>query len=373
MRTFGVEEELLLIDESTGAPVPVARKVLDEHRAPRSGALPDEQQMTGELQQEMIEVCTTPQRELGELAEAIRAGRAFADATAQTAGARAVPLATSPLLVQPHLMPKLRYLQMRRRYGMTTRNSLTCGMHVHVAVKDDSEGVAVLDRIRAWVPVLLALSANSPFWQGEDTGHASYRYAAWLRWPTAGPTELFGTAENYARLEAEMAATGALLDSKMIYFDARLSRSHPTVEVRIADVCLTPEHATLIAALTRALVETAAREWRAGVPPVPAAAPTLRVASWQAALAGVRGDLVNPLTGRARPAADVVAALLEHVAPVLRELGEADEVAALAADVLDHGTGAERQRAVFARSRRLADVVADAIATGCPGPHLLQA
>ena len=373
MRTFGVEEELLLIDEATGAPVPVARKVLDARRVPLLGAAAEDHEITGELQQEMIEVCTSPHRDLASLAADLLAGRAVADSTARAAGARAVPLATSPLAVQPHVMPKLRYLQMRRRYGMTTRNSLTCGMHVHVAVKDDHEGVAILDRIRPWVPVLLALSANSPFWQGEDTGHSSYRYAAWLRWPTAGPTELFETAENYARLEAEMNATGVMLDAKMIYFDARLSRTHPTVEIRVADVCLLPEHATLLAALTRALVETAAREWHAGVGPATVSSATLRLASWQAALQGLGGDLVNPLTGRSRPASEIVGALLDHVRPVLTELGELDEVERLAADVLRNGTGADRQRAVLARSGRLADVVADAIATGCPGPHLLEA
>ncbi|MDT0323939.1 YbdK family carboxylate-amine ligase, partial [Streptomyces millisiae] len=131
----------------------------------------------------------------------------------------------------------------------------------------DEEGVAVLDRVRCWLPVLLALTANSPFWQGQDTRYASYRSRVWGRWPSAGPVELHGSAERYHEQVAALVSTGVLKDEGMVYFDARLSRSYPTVEVRIADVCQDPADTVLLAALTRALVETAAREWRAGEPP----------------------------------------------------------------------------------------------------------
>jgi carboxylate-amine ligase len=372
MRTFGVEEELLLVDEQSGAPLPVARRVLADHRVPRLDGLA-EHGMTGELQQEMIEVLTAPHTSLADLAADIREGRACADASARAAGARAVPLATSPLPVEPHLMPKLRYLQMRRRYGLTTRHSLTCGMHVHVAVQDDSEGVAVLDRIRVWLPVLLALSSNSPFFQGEDTGHASFRYTAWLRWPSGGPTEIFGTAADYQRHEQQLLASGVLLDGKMIYSDARLSRSHPTVEIRIADICLSPDSATLVAALARALVETAAREGQDGVAPVPASGAVLRLASWKAAIEGLRGELVHPIAGVPRPARQVVEALVEHVTPSLIDSGDWETVDRLVADVLASGTGADRQRAAFAQGGRLSDIIADAIAVNGTGPHLLEA
>jgi carboxylate-amine ligase len=135
---------------------------------------------------------------------------------------------------------------------------------VHVSISSPDEGVAVLDRIRPWLPVLLAISANSPFWQGRDSAYASYRYQAWSRWPSAGPTEPFGSTEVYRQTVQQMVSTGALLDSGMVYFDARLSEHYPTVELRISDVCLYADDAALIAALARALVETEARLWRAG-------------------------------------------------------------------------------------------------------------
>ena len=92
-----------------------------------------------------------------------------------------------------------------------------------------------------WLPVLLALSANSPFWQGRDTGYASFRSQAWTRFPTAGPTEIFGSAAAYEARAAGLVDTGVLLDRGMIYFDARLSHKYPTVEIRVADVCLHAE------------------------------------------------------------------------------------------------------------------------------------
>ena len=115
-------------------------------------------------------------------------------------GARVAALATSPLPVEPVPTEGDRYARMLDAFGLTAREMLTCGCHVHVSVADDDEGVAVLNRIRCWLPVLTALTANSPFWQGEDTGYASFRSQAWHRWPSAGPNEVFADAAEYHRL-----------------------------------------------------------------------------------------------------------------------------------------------------------------------------
>ena len=151
-----------------------------------------------------------------------------------------------------------------------------------------------LDRIGPWLAVLLALSANSPFWQGRDSAYASFRYQAWGRWPSSGPTDAFGTAEAYQQTVRQMVRTGTLLDTGMVYFDARLSEHYPTLEIRIADVCLYADDAVLIAALARALVDTEARRWRAG-----AAAPhqrieLLRLAAWRASRSGLDDVLLSP-------------------------------------------------------------------------------
>ncbi|MGW0585700.1 glutamate--cysteine ligase, partial [Streptomyces sp. NPDC002920] len=266
MRTVGVEEELLLVDPETGDPKALSAVVLA--RAARCETNPEEPSVfQKELHNQMVEFATRPHERMGDLAADIVAIRAEAAQHAREAGCTVAALATSPLAVSPSVSIGHRYKWMAEQYGIATREQIVCGCHVHVSVGSDEEGVAVLDRIRPWLPTLMALSANSPFWQGRETGYNSYRRRVWLRWPSAGPTELFGSAEGYHRRVSDMVATGTILDEKMVYFDARLSARYPTVEVRVADVCLHAETAALVATLVRGLVETAARAWEAGEPP----------------------------------------------------------------------------------------------------------
>jgi carboxylate-amine ligase len=207
---------------------------------------------------------------------------------------------------------------------------------------------------------LLALSGNSPFWQGEDTGYASFRSQVWNRWPSAGPTELFGSAETYHATVRTMIESGTLIDEGMIYFDARLSPNYPTVEVRVADVCLQSDDAVLLAGLTRALVETASRAWRADQPPAPVRVELLRLAGWRAARSGLDGSLIDP-TGQPAPAQRVVRALIEHITPALEDLGECDTVQDLTDAVFGRGNGSTLQRDICQRGGSLADVVACAV------------
>ncbi|MFI7482939.1 glutamate--cysteine ligase [Kocuria sp. M1R5S2] len=360
-RTFGVEEELLLVHAETLEPAAVAEDAVRLHglRTPDGAARVHE--ITRELQQEQIEVAGPPLTGLQEQVEAIRRGRFVADSAARRVGARVVALASPVAVGAPHLVPTPRFRRIREHFGLIADEQLTCGYHVHVGVGSREEGVAVLDRIRVWLPVLLALSANSPFWYGRETGFSSFRYQAWIRWPTAGPTDLFGSVEEHDRQRDDLLRCGVPMDLGMIYFDARLSARYPTVEIRIADVCQDPEQAGALAALVRGLVETAARQWQAGLPAPAIGAALLRTWSFQASRAGVEDELVRPTTGAPAPAADVVAELLDHVGPVLTEWGEFEAVASTVAGILRDGSGARRQRAAFARSGDPRDVVRAAL------------
>jgi carboxylate-amine ligase len=136
-----------------------------------------------------------------------------------------------------------------------------------------------------------------------------------------------------------------LLDHAMIYFDARLSDRYPTVELRVADVCLNVADTVLIATLARALVDTAATAWRHHAPAPTVRTGLIRLANWRAARSGLDGPLLDPLTSRPRRAADVGATLLEHVGPALVEAGDLDRVTAAWSDLRQRGTGAAAQRA----------------------------
>ncbi len=349
MRTFGVEEELLIVDEATGSPLALAAALMAQ-LSPGGAAGPDEPGFSYELKLEQIETQTVPCRDHAGLLRAIRLDRDLADGAARTHGARVAALATSPLAPETHLTPKARYAAMESRFGLTVRDQLTCGLHVHTLVQSPDEGVAVMDRIRDKLAVLIALSANSPYWNGADTGFDSYRTQVWNRWPGAGPAMVFGSLTVYRRVVSRLQESGVLFDEGMVYFDARLCRHHPTVEVRVADVCLQAEDTALIAVLVRALVESASRDWHDGVEPAPVPTVLLRMAAWQASNFGVRAELLDFGTFRPAPARDVVEALVDYLAPVLREQGELELVRAGVQRIMERGTGSQQQRRLFAEA-----------------------
>jgi carboxylate-amine ligase len=354
MRTFGAEEELLLVDERTGEPMAAARQLLrlDE-------ASDREAELTAELQQEMIEAVTGTHETIDGLAGDIAAGRASADRSARLVGARAVATATSPLAVQPHPTPTARYLRMIDQFGTTARNSLTCGLHVHVSIESADEGVAVLDRIRSWLPLLIAITANSPFSSGEDTGYQSYRSRAWAQWPSTGPTDVFGSVAAYRSFRSQLLATDVLLDEGMFYFDARLSRNHPTVEIRVSDVCLAQSTPVAVAAICRGLVETASREWKRDIAPAPVPSAVLRLASMRSALSGLGGDLLHPFSAAPLPAADALHLLLDHISDGLANGDEAFVQAELER-LLSDGTAADWQRSRAAGADGIPGMLAEA-------------
>ena len=361
MRTFGVEEELLIVDPDSGEPLaladallagrklaaddaPVKPRLLQKHGT--ATADDDEMGLSAELKLEQIETQTRPCLDYEELLRQIRAGRAMADEAAQRQGARVAALATSPLALSSHTTPDPRYARMLERFGLTAQEQLTCGFHVHTYIESPDEGVAVLDRIRDKLAVLIALSANSPFWNGVQTGFESYRTQAWNRWPSSGPSAIYGSLSSYRRVVTRLLDSGVVLDEGMIYFDARLSRNHPTVEVRVADVCLRAEDAALIAVLVRALVESAGREWRDDVEPAPVPTVLLRMAAWQASNFGLRGELLDFGSFRPAPAADVARSLVDFLEPVLSENGEIDFARQGVEEIIARGTGAAEQRTI---------------------------
>ncbi len=351
VRKVGVEEEMFLVDPQTGLIRPVSSRAI----------LADEQQddQPEELEQELfleqIEVNTEPTTSLSELRAHLVAGRERAAKAAEGAGATVMAVPTPVFANRAgKITPKPRYQKMLYLYGEVGKRGPVCGMHVHVEVDDDEEGVRIVDRIQPWLPVLVALSANSPFHKGIDTSYASWREQVWDGWPSAGPVEPFGDAKGYHEAVRRLIDTGALLDEAMVYFDARLAANHPTVEIRVADVCTDIDDVLVIAALTRALVETeasaaeAAAPWRVEM---------LRAGRWLARRFGLTGTLLDPRSGEQRPVREVVDVLLDHVAEALRA-AEDDELVREGVDrLMRDGGGAGRQRAIAG-----ADTDLDAVA-----------
>lgn len=353
VRQVGVEEELLLVDPQT-------RRLTSRQRRALALADHDGAPVEGELYLEQVETQTPPTRDLGALEASLREGRRALGEAARRAGAVAVAVGTPVLVDDPAgdaaVAPDDRYHRIRQEYGELARTATACAMHVHVDVTGREEGVRVVDGIAPWLPLLLAVSANSPYAAGRDTGHASWRSQVWSRWPSHGSHEPFGDVATYDEVRDRLVAWGAALDEAMLYLDARLGVSTPTVEVRVADVCGEVDDAVVVAALARALVSTAAdgppARWRGDL---------LRAATWRAARHGLAGSLVDPRRRELVPARDALASLLDHCGPALQAAGDTDLVADGVERLLARGTGAVRQRAAYEAGGTLEAVVDDAV------------
>jgi glutamate---cysteine ligase / carboxylate-amine ligase len=360
MRKIGVEEELMLVDPDTGELAAVSSKALRAHEEMvRQDEEVEDDLVDQEAFLQQIETATKPCTGLAELREEIVRGRRAAGRAARAAGAAAVAVPTPVLTAEEaQVTPKERHQRILDEYGEMSRQSLVCGMHMHIDIESHDEAVRVLDGIRPWLQVLLAISANSPYYHGRDTGFASWRSQVWGRWPSAGPAEPFDSPEEYRRTLAKMVEWGAAADEGMLYLDTRVAKDLPTIEVRVADVCTEVEDAVLIASLARALVETAATEsdsraWRSDL---------LRAASWRASRYGLAGTLVNPHTWELAPAREVFEALRTHVEPALRDAGDWEWTGDAFDRLMAQGTGSARQRSAFEASGSVAGVVEDLIA-----------
>ncbi len=365
-RTLGVEEELLLFQRGTARLAAAGERLVDQPDGSADSGSALLPQVEHELKRQQVETVTSPQSDLGSLERQVAHGRAAVAQRGAAEGAVPAAMGTYPSPGRPVTTTDERYERMVRDFAIIGEQQLTCGMHVHVAVQSREEGVAVVDRIRPWLSVLLAMSANSPFHAGRDTGYASYRAILQEMWPTAGATELFHTVDAYDAHVQDLIAVGSALDEGMIYFDARLSMRFPTVEIRVMDVTPTPERAVTLVGLGRALVDTAADEWRRGVEPVAVRRGTLRGAAWRAARWGLSGDLLRPGTTERASAPDVVAELVEHCRDALTRNRDLERVEAGVDLLLTEGTGADLQRAAYDRRGDIADVVAAAVAWTAP-------
>lgn len=362
---MGVEEEYFLVDPRTREVVPYG----DEVAAKAAEELGD--LVSRELGRYQVETKTPPCGTFGELHGELRRLRTVVAAAAESLGARAAAVGTVPFGA-PVPMPVTddpRCAKQLRDYRGLVDEHVICAAHVHVGVPDRDRAVLVGNHLRPWLPHLIALSANSPFFCGRDTGYASWRHTMWQRWPVSGPPPYFSSYDAYEQLLTALTDSGTLPDRRTLFWDIRPSSRYPTVEVRVADVPVTAEESALLALLVRALTVTALRAVERGDPGPELSAELLRAACWRAARDGLRGKRMDPRTGRLSPADGLVPSLLHHIGPALEETGDRETVVALLRRLAACGTGADRQRAVHARRGSLLDVV-DALVTRSPAVGL---
>ncbi|MFG1795887.1 glutamate--cysteine ligase [Nocardia sp. NPDC049149] len=360
--TVGVEEEFILTDPETGAPV--AKNVEVARTAAELGI-----DLQLELTRCQVETSTGVHSDSAELASELRLLRCGVAECAEKNGVQLLAAGIPPTV--PDRFPVTdtpRYQRIAEAYGMLAHEQGLCGCHVHVAVPDRETAVLVGNFLRPWLPLFLALTANSAIYRGVDTGYASWRSILWRRWPSAGPPPHFGSLAEYQSMVAMMQSSGSILDKKMVYWDVRPSMSFPTVEIRVSDVPATIEETVLLATLVRAMVMTARTSLARNISPPSVGTEVLHAAYWKSARSGLDGDAVDPVRGRIVPVAELLTELVDYVGPALDELGDRRSVTDALAAVLARGNGAMRQLNAFRVRREAVDVVtelASATLEGC--------
>ncbi|WP_020660513.1 carboxylate-amine ligase [Amycolatopsis benzoatilytica] len=339
--TVGVEEEFLLADPDSGRPMPVVAEVLAA-----TGPLADGAAVHRELRATQVEHATGVCTRWAEVRDQLTRGRQALSSAAASAGC-ALLATGSPvgaLLAAAEPRPPDRYARIDEHYRGLVADYEACGCHVHVGVPDPDTAIAVVNRLARWLPALLALSANSPFDRGRDTGLHSWRTAQQTRFPGSGLCPPARSHAEHLRLVDSLVTCGALVDRKQTFWLARPSPRYPTVELRVADVPLTVDGALVQAVLSRAIVATALDELARGVPADPLDPQIGAAAVWAAARHGVTGALVDPVHARPLPAARTVRGLLSYVEPALRLSGDYQLAHRLVSAILRDGTGSVAQR-----------------------------
>lgn len=338
--TVGVEEEYQLVDVESGELRSRARFVIDWDW---SGEIkPEMQENTLEVE---TRICAETECVRDELARL----RFQAAVAAEARGLRVVAAGTHPFSgwEGQEFTSGAVYRRVREEYRRLAETQNIFGMHVHVSVPEGTDRVRVMNVARLFLPHLLALTASSPFYLGNDTGYASYRSILWRRWPRTGAPPRFEDAAEFDRLVRLLLETGCIDAPGRVYWDVRPHHAYPTLEYRVADVTPRVEDAVTAAALARA-VTAAAVEGVLREPELPEAllGPLLRENAWRASRDGLGAELVEVEGDRVEtvPAREVLLRLAERLAPVAERLGDGDVLAGLPA-VLDRGDAAARIRA----------------------------
>jgi carboxylate-amine ligase len=346
--TVGVEEEFFVVDDSGH---------LSGHADAVVAAANDhEGELQKELAQSQAELATGICRTHTEILHQLHQLRGELASAGARMGLRIVPSGAALLSETdpPGITEDARYLRMAEQFGALVHKVRTCGCHVHVAIPDRETGVQVINHVRPWLPILLAVTANSPIESGRPTGYRSWRHQRWNQWPSAGPPPRFGSLEHYESIIEGWQRSGAIMDRGMIYWDVRLSDNQPTLEFRVGDVAAIPEEATLLAVLVRGLTHLALNTSEPS-PDLPNE--VLRGQLWRAARDGLAGQCPHPHTGHVAPAHVVLKDLLTILTPALRENGDLEFAEENLARLARTGGGADRQLRTFAGADRAEDVI----------------
>ncbi|MBB5514667.1 carboxylate-amine ligase [Rubricella aquisinus] len=364
--TLGIEEEYLIVD----------RETLDLVREPEQAFVDDctkrlGDQVTGEFLQCQVEVGTKPHGRVADAVDELIGLRAGVAEVAERYGYAPIAASTHPFARwrDQQRTQKDRYADLRDAIGQPVQRMLACGMHIHAGIEDDDMRIDLMNQVAYFLPHLLSLSCSSPFWEGEDTGLASYRLAVFDAMPRTGTPDFMESHAAYRRLVDSLVSAGCIEDATKIWWDIRPSDKFPTLEQRITDICSNVRDTAAIAALYQCLLaylyRLRSRNQRWRVYP----ATLIGENRWRGQRYGATGQLLDLGRGTLTPFSALVEELIELVSDEAEMLGCVPELLHLR-EIARRGTSADRQRRVHkeqidagaGKDAAMAAVVADLVA-----------
>lgn len=352
--TIGIEEEFQMVDRHTG------------HLCPRIGTILDKghpifgEQIKPELLQSTVEINSAILPDLPVARQALYTSRTRLAQLLAEEGLALLSAGTHPMASwqEEQRSPFERYAQLEAEYQDVVRSLVIFGLHVHVGVESQQQAVDLMNQVRTWLPHLLALSTNSPFWAGHFTGLKSYRSVVWRTCTRTGIPEVFASWRDFDTYVQTLVKSGSIDNGKKIWWDIRPHPLYPTIEFRICDMPATIEDTLAIAALCQALIAKLTWLNAHGFSAPVVSVRFIEENKWRAMRAGLDAEVFDFVQDRSLSMRQSLSELLDFVDDVLEDLGSRREIDFIRA-LLDNprGTGADRQIAIYEQTGSMDAVV----------------
>lgn len=350
--TLGVEEEFQIIDAKTRDLVSHVSKIIEGGKATLNESLKHE------MHESVVEMETGICNNISEVREELTSLRRRLVKVAHEQGLRIAGGGTHPFSdwQKNNITPKERYDKIVSDMGDVARGNLIFGLHVHVGIPDREEGIRIQNVMRYFLPHIYALSTNSPFWIGRNTGFKSFRQEIFAKFPRTGIPSYFGSVAEFDAYVNLLVKTGTIDNAKKIWWDLRVHPFYPTIEFRICDMPMTIDETVCLAAIMQSLVAKIYKMHRQNISFRSYRRLLLTENKWRASKDGVDAMLIDFGKEKEVPFKILLEELLRFIDDVVDELGCRKEVE-YAREIMKNGSGADRQLAVYNKTKSLKKVV----------------
>ena len=352
--TLGIEEEFQMVDRRTGQLCPCIQTIMDKGYPIFGEQIkPEQHQSMVELISDILPDIPTARKEMGLL-------RAKLAQLVGEEGLALISAGTHPaaLWQDEPISPYERYARLEEEFQDATRCNLVFGLHIHVGIESREQAVALMNQLRTWLPHLLALSTNSPFWAGRLTGLKSYRSVIWRTSIRSGIPEIFPSYKDLEAYIQTLIRMGCIEDGKKLWWDIRTHPFFPTIEFRVCDMPATFDDTIALAALCQALVAKLSWLYERGLSTPVLPAHFIEENKWRAIRWGLDAEALDFARGRRLSMRQAIGELLDFVDEVVDDLGSRCEIDYLRALLSDpRGTGADRQIALYQQTHSIEAVI----------------